>query len=84
MIKSIASLLLVVASSTAFAGQVNINTADTQTLDVELVGVGPVVAQRIVDYRTQNGEFASAEDLTKVRGIGELTLAKNIDSIVLK
>ena len=84
MFKSISSVLLLAVSSATFAGPVNINTADTHTLDTELAGVGPVVAQRIVDYRAQHGQFAKAEDLTNVRGIGDITLAKNRDSIVLK
>jgi competence protein ComEA len=84
MLKPIISTLILAVSSAAFAGEVNINTADIATLDTELAGVGPVVAQRIVDYRAQYGQFASAEDLTKVRGIGEITLDKNRDSIVLK
>jgi competence protein ComEA len=53
---------------------VNINTADVGKLSF-LPRVGPAVAERIVDYRKENGPFKSAEDLMHVRGIGEKTYA---------
>jgi len=53
---------------------VNINTADVAKLSY-LPRVGPAVAERIVDYRKENGPFKSAEDLMHVRGIGEKTYA---------
>ena len=52
------------------AGPVNINTASVDDLDT-LPGVGPSTAQAIVDDRTQNGAFASIEDIMRVSGIGE-------------
>jgi competence protein ComEA len=51
-------------------GPVNLNTATTEQLQT-LPGVGPVLAQRIIDYREQNGNFRSVEDLRKVTGIGD-------------
>ncbi len=50
--------------------KVNINTASAAELQ-NLPRIGPKVAQRIVDYRTQNGPFKKIEDIMKVRGIGE-------------
>ena len=59
-------------SLAAAEGKVNINTADVEQLAL-LPRVGPVVAQRIVDYRDQNGRFKSAQDLLLVSGIGDRT-----------
>ena len=52
---------------------VNVNTADAETLET-LTGVGPALAQAIVDYRAAHGAFRSAEDLLLVKGIGEAKL----------
>jgi len=54
---------------------VNINTADKETL-VLLPGVGPVMAEAILAYRKDNGNFKSIDELTKVKGIGDKTLEK--------
>ena len=53
----------------------NINTASAEELQT-LPNIGAQMAQRIVDYREQYGEFASMEDLQKVKGIGAKTLEK--------
>jgi competence protein ComEA len=53
-------------------GQVNLNTADVAVLET-LPGIGPVLAQRIVDYRQEHGTFAQVEDLMNVSGIGQRT-----------
>ena len=58
----------------AVAGQVNINTADAETMAAELNGIGLVKAQAIVEYRKKHGPFKSAEDLSLVKGIGERTV----------
>ncbi len=61
---------------------VNINTADAQELD-KLPGVGPAMAQRIIDYREQNGGFQNIEDLKKIKGIGEAKFNKLKDQVCL-
>lgn len=65
------------ASSTA---PVNINTAALEEL-CSLSGIGPVKAQAIIDYRTEHGPFSSPEDLTNVKGIGQITLEKNLSRL---
>jgi competence protein ComEA len=55
-------------------GAVNLNAATATQLD-SLPGVGPVLAQRIVDYRTQHGPFSSVEQLREVSGIGAAKFA---------
>jgi competence protein ComEA len=64
-------------------GKVNINTATVAELDV-LPGIGPSIAQRIVDYRTQNGAFKKADDLKKVRGIGDALFDQIKDLITVQ
>ena len=63
-------------------GPVNINTASVSELD-SLKGIGPVLAQRIVDYRTANGPFQSIDDIKKVSGIGDKTFLKFKDDITI-
>jgi competence protein ComEA len=56
------------------AQPVNLNTATLEQLD-GLPGVGPVTAQKILDWRTAHGAFTSVDELLEVDGIGEKTLA---------
>jgi len=62
-------------SKSVHTGPININRATAKQLD-ELDGVGPVIAQRIVDYRKKNGSFISVDDLQKVSGIGAAKFAQ--------
>jgi competence protein ComEA len=62
------------AAAQAAEGKVNINSAGIEELAL-LPRVGPSVAQRIIDFREENGDFKTAEDLMLVRGIGEKTFA---------
>jgi competence protein ComEA len=62
------------------SSKVNINSASAVELET-LPGIGEVIAQEILDYRTANGPFASVEDLLDVSGIGEVTL-ENIRDLV--
>ncbi|WEV45929.1 helix-hairpin-helix domain-containing protein [Bifidobacterium sp. ESL0690] len=54
---------------------INLNTADSTQLQ-QIKGVGPVMAQKIIDYRTSIGHFTSVDQLLKVSGIGQKTLEK--------
>jgi competence protein ComEA len=68
----------VVAATTvdpAQGGLLDLNTASTSDLD-GLPGIGQSFAERIIEYRTTNGPFASVEDLQKVKGIGAALFAK--------
>ena len=63
-------------------GMVNINTADEKELD-KLPGVGPAMAKRIVEYRTENGAFQAPEEIKRVKGIGDAKYEKMKDKIAL-
>ena len=67
-------------ASSGSSGLVNIDSASSEELQT-LSGVGPSTAQAIIDERTQNGAFATVDDLMRVSGIGEKKLAKIKDSI---
>ncbi|HEX2306800.1 MAG TPA: ComEA family DNA-binding protein [Jatrophihabitantaceae bacterium] len=61
-------------SSGAGAGLINLNSATAEQLD-SLPGIGPVLAQRILDWRTEHGRFVSVDQLREVSGIGEAKFA---------
>lgn len=61
------------ASPSGGAGTVSVNSADLAALDT-LPGVGPVLAQRILDWRSEHGRFTSIDELGEVSGIGEKLL----------
>ena len=56
----------------AHARQVDVNTATSAELE-RLPGIGPALANRIVDDRSRHGPFSTAHDITRVSGIGEKT-----------
>ncbi len=62
---------------------ININTASAKLLET-LPGIGPVLAQRIVAYRTEHGPFTHAEDISKVEGIGPEKLLDVLDYITVE
>jgi competence protein ComEA len=61
---------------------ININTASAEQL-ATLPGIGPALAQRIVDWRTANGPFATIADITKVPGIGDKIFERIKDQITV-
>ena len=78
-----AAFALLAASNLVFAGPVNVNTADAETISAELKGVGLVKAKAIVEYRKKHGPFRSADDLSLVKGIGERTVELNRADIMV-
>jgi competence protein ComEA len=65
----LAVVLAVTAATAAAADLVNINTANAEQLQ-SLPGIGPAIAEKIIEYRTQNGPFKQKEDIQNVQGIG--------------
>ncbi len=87
MIKIILSAVLsffFLFTTLVHAGALNINTADAESLASGLNGVGDAKAVAIVEYRQQNGPFKSIDDLALVKGIGEGTVDKNRENIVVE
>ena len=77
------AVLAVTAPVLVFAGPVNINSADAETIAAELDGVGVSKAQAIVAYRDKNGAFAAPEDVLNVKGIGLRILNANRSDILV-
>jgi competence protein ComEA len=83
-IKSFVFAVLFSISNLLYAGQVNINTADVETLSSELSGIGQNKAEAIIAYREHHGPYVQIEDLTKVKGIGANTIEKNKSKLTTK
>jgi competence protein ComEA len=64
--------------------KVNINTAEAETLQKQLSGIGKGKAEAIVAYREANGEFTSVDELIEVKGIGKALLDKNRDRLAVE
>ena len=63
------------SKKTKFTGVINVNRATKAEFD-SLTGIGPVLASRIINYRSANGPFLALDDLLKVSGIGSKTLER--------
>jgi competence protein ComEA len=63
-------------------GKISLNTAEVEELD-KLSGIGPAMAQRIIDYRIKNGGFKSVEEIKLVAGVGDKLFEKIKEEICL-
>jgi comEA protein len=70
-------------SAPEVSGPININSASKQELE-SLPGIGPALAQRIIDWRENNGPFMTVEDIQKVKGIGPKIFADIKDKIAVE
>lgn len=69
-------------ASQPVSGTININTANLAQLD-SLPGIGPVYAQRIIDYRNSHGGFKSIDEIKNIKGIGDVTFGKFKDKTTI-
>ena len=72
-----------VSATVGSDAKVNINTAGAKELTT-LGGVGPKLAERIVEYRDAHGPFKKPEDLKKVEGVGKALFERNRERVVTK
>lgn len=83
MINIILLSFMLLFSVPGFAGSVDINTADAETLSSELQGIGKKKASAIIEYRNANGKFNSIDELSRVKGISMKTIEKNRDKLTI-
>ncbi len=74
-------VLMLTFTSISMAQEVNINTADAQSIASSLSGIGLKKAQAIVAWRTEHGNFTDLASLENVKGVGQKTIEKNKDNI---
>ncbi len=75
LLRSLVFSLALLPVALLASGPIDINIADAASLE-QIRGIGPAKAEAIVKYREQNGPFASVDDLVKVPGLGERTVAQ--------
>ena len=84
VVKSLGAALGTLVPVLLWAGPVDLNSADAETIARELNGVGEARAQAIVEYRNEYGAFKSKEDLLNVAGIGRYVLDANEQNILIE
>lgn len=80
---TILAIIFALITGVAYAGPVNVNTANADNLAVNIKGVGKKKAEAIVAYREAKGPFKSVDDLQNVKGIGPKILQKNRENILI-
>ena len=80
---TILAIIFAFITGVAYAGPVNINTANADNLAVNIKGVGKKKAEAIIAYREANGPFKSIDDIKKVKGIGPKIVQINKDNILI-
>jgi competence protein ComEA len=83
LLVGIVGLIIVLKINAAEVQKININTASAEEL-VQLRGIGPSHAAKIVAYRQKNGPFKMPEDLVQVPGIGQKTFQANHEFIIVE
>ncbi len=75
---------LLLFSVIASAKAVNVNTATAEEIADAMSGVGMVKAQAIVKDRDTNGKFKTLDGMVRVKGIGQATIEKNRDGVMVE
>ncbi len=83
MLAFIAVIGLPLSSFATNSAAININSATTVELQ-NIKGVGPKMAEKIVKYREQHGDFKQVDELCQVQGIGEKSLARMANQVCVK
>ena len=78
------ALVTLFFSTITLAAPVNINTASATEIAEALTGIGINKAEALVEYRTANGSFDSADQIINVKGIGQSIFEKNKEDILVK
>ncbi len=79
----IAFIMFAAPAFSSDSAKVDINKANAEEL-ATLKGIGPAIAEKVIEYRKQNGDFKTVEDFKEVSGIGDKILEDNKDLIVIK
>ncbi|MGR9107640.1 MAG: ComEA family DNA-binding protein [Gammaproteobacteria bacterium] len=84
VVQLLIAMLFCLVSTFVFAEPVNVNTASAEDIAKALNGIGLVKAEAIIKDRDANGPFKSADDLKRVKGIGDATVNSNKELILVE
>jgi len=77
------AILPILPSTDSALSKINLNNATEKEL-ISLPGIGPVLAQRILEYRSREGDFSDISELKKIKGITNQTIEKLKDLVVVE